>query len=120
MSYVAADSRRWLKAQKPELRIAYIMSDGGALPLAYSRHVAILKQLSWLSGTVTYGQAYGGDLETMNKFTACIAARHILKADLIIACMGPGIAGTGTPLGHTGIEVGELINCVHQLGGKPF
>lgn len=110
----------WLKAQKPELRIAYIMSDGGALPLAYSRHVAILKQLSWLSGTVTYGQAYGGDLETMNKFTACIAARHILKADLIIACMGPGIAGTGTPLGHTGIEVGELINCVHQLGGKPI
>ena len=110
----------WLMARKPYLRIAYVMSDGGALPIAFSRHVAILKQLSWLSGTVTYGQAYGGDLETMNKFTACIAARHIFKADIIIVCMGPGIAGTGTPLGHTGIEVGELVNCVHMLGGKPI
>jgi len=110
----------WLHHRSPELRIAYVMSDGGALPISLSRHVAALKQMSWLCGTVTYGQAYGGDLETMNKFTALIAARHILGADVIVVCMGPGIAGTGTPLGHTGTEAGELVNAVHRLGGMPI
>lgn len=110
----------WLRSRRPDLRIAYVMSDGGALPIALSRHVAALKQMNWLQGTVTYGQAYGGDLETMNKFTALIAARHVLGADVIIVCMGPGIAGTGTPLGHTGTEAGELVNAAHRLGGIPI
>lgn len=110
----------WLRSRSPQLRVAYVMSDGGALPLSFSRHAAALKQLSWLCGTVTYGQAYGGDLETMNKFTALIAARHILAADVIIVCMGPGIAGTGTPLGHTGTEAAELVNAVYMLGGLPI
>jgi hypothetical protein len=101
------------------LRLAYIMSDGGALPLAFSRHAAELKRRGKLQGTVTYGHAYGGDLETVNKFTALLAARHALHADIAIAAMGPGIAGTGTPLGHSGIEVGELVNAVAALGGAP-
>jgi hypothetical protein len=110
----------WLRRRDAKLRVAYVMTDGGALPISFSRHVTALKQLSWLCGTVTYGQAYGGDLETMNKFTALIAARHILQADVIIVCMGPGIAGTGTPLGHTGTEAGELVNAVDRLGGTPI
>jgi hypothetical protein len=101
------------------LRLAYVMSDGGALPLAFSRHAAELKRLGWIQGTVTYGHAYGGDLETVNKFTALLAARHALHADIAIAAMGPGIAGTGTPLGHSGIEVGELVNAVAALSGVP-
>jgi ribosomal protein S28E/S33 len=110
----------WLHRRRHDLRIAYVMSDGGALPISFSRHAAALRQLNWLCGTVTYGQAYGGDLETMNKYTALIAARHILHADVIIACMGPGIAGTGTPLGHTGTEAGELVNAAHMLRGIPI
>mgnify|MGYP001320383944 CR=1 FL=1 len=101
------------------LRLVYVMGDGGALPLSFSRHVAELTKLGWLQGTVTYGHAYGGDLETVNKFTALLAARHALKADIAIAVMGPGIAGTGTPLGHSGIEAGELVNAVSALGGIP-
>lgn len=102
------------------LRFVYIMSDGGALPLAWSQHVPILQQMGLLAGTVTYGQAYGGDLETLNKFTALLAARHILKADIIMVAMGPGIAGTGTDLGHTAMETGELINAVSILNGTPI
>lgn len=102
-------------------RIAYIMSDGGALPLAWSRHVRVLQQqLGIVTGTVTYGQAYGGDLEAVNKFTALLAAKHILKADIIIAAMGPGIAGTGTVLGHSAMEVGEIINAAAILQGTPI
>lgn len=105
---------------KKQVKITYIMTDGGALPLDFSNHVALLNDLGWLAGTVTYGQAYGGDLETMNKYTALIASKHILHADLAIVSMGPGIAGTGTVLGHSGVEVGELVNAVSTLGGIPI
>lgn len=101
-------------------RVAYVMTDGGALPLAWSKHVTHLQEMGLLAGTVTYGQAYGGDVETLNKFTALLAARHILKADVIIVAMGPGIAGTGTDLGHSSMEVGEIINAVSILKGIPI
>ncbi|WP_019532772.1 DUF3866 family protein [Paenibacillus ginsengihumi] len=100
-------------------RIAYVMSDAGALPLAFSRHVRQLSAMGWIAGSVTYGHAYGGDLEAVNKFTALLAARRALKADIAIAAMGPGIVGTGTALGYSGIETGELINAARALGGRP-
>ncbi|UUZ79534.1 DUF3866 family protein [Paenibacillus sp. P26] len=107
------------RSHSPLPRIVYIMSDGGALPLGISRHTARLKELDWLAGTVTYGQAYGGDLEAVNKFTALLAARHVLHADIAMAVQGPGLVGTGTEYGHSGLETGELVNAVHVLGGKP-
>jgi hypothetical protein len=111
----------WLRYRSSEpLRIVYVMSDGGALPLAYSRHAAYLRRAGWIDATVTYGHAYGGDLETMNKFTALIAARHVAQADIAIVAMGPGIAGTGTELGHTGVETGEIANAAARLGGTPI
>lgn len=100
--------------------VAYVMTDGGALPLAVSQHAAALRGLGWLCGTVTAGHAYGGDLEAMNKYSALLAARHSLHAGIAIACMGPGSAGTGTRLGHTAIEVAELVHAVSALGGIPI
>jgi hypothetical protein len=102
------------------VRVAYVMSDGGALPLAISNHVRTLRTLGWLAGTVTYGHAYGGDIETVNKFTALLAARHVLQADIIVAALGPGIVGTGTPLGHTAMELGEIANAAAKLDGLPI
>lgn len=102
------------------LKLVYVMSDGGALPLSFSKHVATLTDMEWIHGTVTYGQAFGGEIETLNKYTALLAAKHILQADIVIVSMGPGIAGTNTELGHTGIEVGELVNAVSILGGQPI
>ena len=114
----------WLRelareAGAPVPRIAYVMTDGGALPLAVSGHVRRLRQLGWLAGAVTYGHAYGGDVEAVNKYTALLAARHVLEADLAVVCMGPGIVGTGTVYGFSGIEAGELVGAAHALGGIP-
>lgn len=115
----------WLRQQsklhqsKP-LKLAYIMSEGGALPIQFSKHVNRLQELGWINGTVTYGHAYGGDTETVNKFTALIAAKHILNADAAVVTMGPGIVGTGTLLGHSGLEMIEIIHAVTALGGKPY
>ncbi|MFC5447999.1 DUF3866 family protein [Paenibacillus aestuarii] len=114
----------WLRyrmgKEADKLRIAYIMTDGGALPLVWSEHVAVLERLGWLHTTITYGQAYGGKLEAVNKFSALLAAKHAAQADLCIVTMGPGIRGTGTRYGYSGLEVGELVNAVHALEGMPI
>lgn len=104
----------------PQKRIAYLMTEGGALPLAFSETAARLKEAGIIVGTVTSGNAFGGDLEAVNNYTGMIAAKEVLQADCIIAGMGPGIAGTGTKYGFSGLEQGELINCVNILGGTPI
>ncbi len=118
---IAVSWMRRLGRQQGNLQpaISYIMSEGGALPIQFSHHVSTLSTLDWIDGTITYGHAYGGELETINKYTALIAAKHIQKANISIVTLGPGIVGTGTLLGHSGVEVIELINAVHLLGGKP-
>ncbi|RKD25628.1 hypothetical protein BEP19_01405 [Ammoniphilus oxalaticus] len=101
-------------------RVAYIMTDKGSLPLALSRHARALKELCWLDGTITVGHAFGGDLECVNIYTALLAAKHILRADVTIVAMGPGIVGTSTPLGFTGMEQVEALHAAHSLGGVPI
>ncbi|MFH5184819.1 DUF3866 family protein [Paenibacillus sp. TAB 01] len=112
--------RQLERRQNTRCRVAYIMSDGGALPIAFSRHVRRLKQQEWLTGTVTYGHAYGGEVEAVNKYTALLAAKHVLQADIAVVIMGPGSVGTGTRLGFSGLETGELINAAAALGGEPI
>lgn len=108
-----------VKRRNPKLRISYIMTDGGALPLDFSRSISYLKQSGLIEGTITYGQAFGGDLETVNIYTALIAAREIQKSDIAVVTMGPGITGTGTRFGFSGVEQGPIIDAVNTLGGCP-
>ncbi len=108
-----------IKHYRPSCRLVYLMTDGGALPLHFSRAVAELREKGLLSGTVTCGHAFGGDLEAVNVYSALVASRVILKADLIIIAMGPGHVGTGTRYGFSAIEVGEHVNRVNVLGGVP-
>ena len=88
-----------IKRREPQLKVAYIMTDGGALPAAFSRNLAYLKEQNLIQGTITYGQAFGGDLEAVNIYTALIAAQAVSKADVAVVTMGPGITGTGTKYG---------------------
>ncbi len=106
------------RAVKADARIAYIMTDGGALPAAFSRSAAWLKRNGIIEAVITSGQAFGGDFEAVNIYSALIAAKAVVGADLTIVAMGPGISGTGTPFGHTGMEQGQIINAVDSLGGK--
>lgn len=101
-------------------RVAYVMTDGGALPLAWSETVARLREEGLLSATITVGNAFGGDFEAVNKFSGLLAARACARADVAVVAMGPGIVGTGTTWGHTGVEQGEWVNAVNVLGGQPI
>lgn len=98
-------------------RVAYVMSDSACLPMAYSRTVRALREKGLVAGTVTYGNAFGGDVEAVNKFTALAAAKAALGANVIVAAMGVGCVGTGTRFGHGAMEQGEILNAASALGG---
>ena len=101
-------------------RIAYIMTDGAALPIALSELVRELKKKHLLDLTVTSGHAFGGDLEAVSIPSALLAAREAIKPDLIIVALGPGIVGTGTTFGFSGIEQSWIIDLVSKLQGIPI
>ena len=100
-------------------RIVYVMTDGGALPLAYSRTAAALRRAGWIAGTVTAGQAWGGDLEAVSIHNALLAARRVLGAQIVVVIQGPGNLGTDTPWGFSGVACGDAVNAVAALGGRP-
>jgi len=99
-------------------RIVYIMTDGGALPIVLSQQVAQMRQAGLLAGTVTIGHAFGGDYEALNIYSGLLIAKHELKADVSIVMMGPGVAGTASRYGHTGVEQAYNADAVNILGGR--
>lgn len=101
-------------------RVVYVMTDGGSLPLAWSRTVERLRSAGLLAAVVTVGHAFGGDFEAVNKFSGLLVAKACAGADVAVVAMGPGIVGTGSTWGHTGIEQGEWVNAVNVLGGQPI
>jgi hypothetical protein len=108
-----------IQADRPGTRVAYVMSDGGALPLWFSRTVAGLREAGLLCGTVTAGQSFGGDLEAVTVHTGLLAARLILAAEVAVVVQGPGNLGTGTRWGFSGVGCGEAVNAAAVLGGRP-
>jgi hypothetical protein len=107
------------KHRAPGARLAYVMTDGAGLPLAMSDLVAALRARELLDATVTSGHAFGGDYEAVSIYSALAVARHVAHADAAVVAMGPGIVGTNTRLGFSGMEVGEILDAAHALGGVP-
>jgi Protein of unknown function (DUF3866) len=103
-------------AEAPDARVAYVMTDGGALPAWFSRTLDALREQ--LAGTITTGQAFGGDLEASTVHSGLLAARHVLRADVTVVAQGPGNLGTGTTWGFSGVALGEAINAIGTLGGR--
>jgi len=108
-----------VKGLSPEARVAYVMTDSAALPLAFSTLAASLKEAGLIDGTITVGQAFGGDYEAVNVYSGLLAARAVLGADVVIVAQGPGNVGTETDWGFGSIAQGEQINAVGILGGTP-
>lgn len=102
------------------LKIAYVMTDGGALPAAFSRTIAALRDADWLTTCITVGQAFGGDLEAVTVHTGLLAARHVARCDVTVVVQGPGNLGTGTRWGYSGVAAGEAVNATATLHGRPI
>jgi len=108
-----------IRAARPDARIGYLMTDGAALPIAWSELTKELCKKGLIDVTCTVGHAFGGDLEAVNVFSGLAALRHGEIVDIAIAAMGPGVVGTGTPLGYSAIEQGQILDAVTGLKGRP-
>jgi hypothetical protein len=108
------------KQARPDARLAYVMTDGAALPLALSDLVVDLRARDLLDATITCGHAFGGDYEAVSVQSALAVAHRIVHADAAVVVMGPGIVGTATRLGFSGIEVGPILDATSGLRGTPI
>lgn len=97
--------------------VVYVMTDGAALPMAFSRLVEQMREQGLIDATITAGHAFGGDFEAVNVYSALAAARAVSKADVIIVAQGPGNTGTETTLGFSGIDQGTALNAALSLDG---
>jgi hypothetical protein len=109
-----------IKVANPGARVGYLMTDGAALPLAWSNLVGSLRGAGLVDVTCTSGHAFGGDLEAVNNFSGLAALNTAGKADAIVVAMGPGVVGTDTSLGFTAMEQGPLLDASAALGGRPI
>ena len=100
---------------RPDLRIGYVQTPGGALPGALSEDVAELRSRGWLCGQITAGPAYGGEFEAITVAGALQAAAGPLHWDAVIAGPGPGIIGSATPLGHGGMAALDTAHAALSL-----
>ena len=77
------------------------------------------QEIGWLAGTITVGQAFGGDLDAVTLHSGLLAARHVLGAEIVVVAQGPGNLGTGTRWGFSGLACGEAVNAAAVLDGRP-
>jgi hypothetical protein len=109
-----------IRATHPTARLAYVMTDGAALPIAISDLVHALTEVGLIDVTITAGHAFGGDLEAVSVPSALALARHVAHADVTIVAMGPGVVGTSSPLGTSALEVAGILDATAALGGIPI
>ncbi|GAA1485004.1 DUF3866 family protein [Brachybacterium fresconis] len=108
-----------IRAERHGARIAYVHTDGAALPAAYSRTTARLREAGLLTSVISAGQSFGGDLEAITVHSALLGAKHVVDADVAVVIQGPGNLGTGTDWGFSGIEAAESVHAATALGGAP-
>jgi uncharacterized protein DUF3866 len=106
-----------IKASAPHARVGYLMTDGAALPIAWSKLIAELKLAGLVDVTCTSGHAFGGDLEAVNVYSGLAALKHAGGVNAVAIAMGPGVVGTDTALGFSAMEQGQVLDAVTALGG---
>ena len=60
-----------LKAKRPEAAVVYVMTDGAALPVRFSRLVSHMKRAGLLDAVITAGHAFGG-VEAVTVYSASV------------------------------------------------
>ena len=99
--------------------VAYVMSDGAALPGTLSNLVPELRAAGLLDAFVTCGQAFGGELEAVTIWTGLLAAVRLASADVVVVADGPGNLGTETTWGVSALASGHALDAAETLGGRP-
>jgi len=107
----------WAFAQAaPERRLGYVQTEGGALTGGHSRTVRTLRASGLLAGHLTAGAAHGGEGEAITTAGALHHGLRTLGWDAAVCGPGPGIVGTGSPLGHGGMFALDSAHSSLALG----
>jgi hypothetical protein len=101
---------------RPEVRIGYVQTAGGALPGQLSRVVRQMLDSGLLAGHITAGPAFGGPYEAISTPGGLHAGLTALGWDGAIVGPGPGILGSATALGHGGIAALDNAHAALALG----
>jgi hypothetical protein len=102
---------------RPQARLGYVQTAGGALPGGHSCVVRDLRESGLLAGHLTAGAAFGG--ADGDAITTAAALHHGLTAlhwDAAVAGPGPGILGSGSALGHGGLQALDSAHTALALG----
>lgn len=101
------------------VRVAYVQLPGGALPLPLSDSLRALRGRGLVEETISVGACFGGDVECVSVYSA-LAHAEALGFDVVVCAIGPGIAGTGTSLGHGGMAAAIAVGAAGELGAQPI
>jgi uncharacterized protein DUF3866 len=101
-----------------DVRTAYVQVPGGALPVSLSDAVRALKKRGLLEVSVAVGACLEGDVEAVTVASA-LAWAAAAGFDAVVCAVGPGIVGTGSPLGHGGLAAADIAHAAAALGGVP-
>ena len=99
------------------VRIAYAQLGGGALPVALSDTVRLLKTRQLLESAIAVAPCFDGDVQACRRPPRSPGRRRRASTSSS-AASGPGIVGTGSTLGHGGLAVAEAANAAAALGGR--
>ena len=100
------------------VRVAYVQLAGGALPVVLSDSMRALKERGLVETAIAAGASVGGDVQAVGVASA-LAWAAAQGFDAAICSIGPGIVGTGSPLGHGGLAAADAANAASALGGSP-
>jgi hypothetical protein len=107
----------WSFAQEaPGCRLGYVQTEGGALPASRSSAARVLRERGLLAGHLTAGAAFGGEGEALTTAGALHHGLVTLGWDAAVCGPGPGIVGSGTPLGHGGMQALDSSHVALALG----
>jgi hypothetical protein len=98
-------------------KLGYVQTAGGALPGGHSCVVRDLRERGLLAGHLTAGPAFGGaDGEAITTAAALHHGLAVLGWDAAVAGPGPGILGSGSALGHGGMQALDSAHTALALG----
>ncbi|MFC0558216.1 DUF3866 family protein [Halalkalibacter alkalisediminis] len=100
-------------------RCCVIFDDQAGLALAMSDQLRALHQQGRFH-SITVGQAFGGEFEAVTIASALQFAKNTLEADFIVISVGPGVVGTGTRFGFSGMIMSHWSHTISALEGVPI
>jgi hypothetical protein len=99
------------------VEVGYVQVAGGALPVSLSDALRELRARRLVAFTVAAAPCVDADVQAVNVYSALAYARAA-GADAIVCAIGPGIVGTGTPLGHGGLAAAQAADAAAALGAR--